>query len=873
MRVRNIHYNLEHGYIHNWLVAGPQIIAVEAGQFKGDNIRQQIAQQYYEIDSGITETPVERGPLTAGLFQIGDYSGSWDYLACREDHLVERSGFYSTPHYLRSWAYTQINSKATQEVLLVLTTHGPADVWLNEQHLHRHEHFCDQQPRSVSFKVFLNKGINKILVRFEAVAMRECSYALALQVRRSTAREAPGLAELHSAKSGIEVTIPTLIEAISRRNKFERAAAVTYITQDVFETNDQIRLHWPDDLKQPSPAVVRLTTPAGQIYAEANVDGTAGDQLFLQLPRQIPAGPYRIFMMPLAWEYYERDLRITREIRLWSLGRSQYSAAPYATYEERRQEALISASQWTGLFAEIAKMTLNQWTTVETGNILKGTQNASPSDLLGILGMLDRFGDHPQFPREILQPLEDCILGYPYRHADVFDVEDVDGESDSILFYAAESLAGQRYPERIFSSSGKTGQWHRQNGERLALDWLHQRGEGGFSDWDSNSSFSQQLLALSHLVDLAETESVWEMAAVVMDKLFVTIAINSYRGVFGSTHGRTCASYVKGGLLEPTSGITRLMWGVGIFNHHIAGPVSLACMEKYEFPSIIADIAVSLSEEIWSRERHTVNTSRVVNKVTYKTPDGMLGSAQDYYAGLRGRQEHIWQATLGHTATVFVTHPACTSEDDARHPNYWVGNAVLPRVAQWKDALIAAYELPKDDWMGFTHAYFPVYAFDDYAIHQGWAFARKGDGYLAITASQGLNLTKSGDYALRELRSYGHHNIWLCHMGRAAWDGDFSSFQKKILDLDLEYANDSIRFSTLRGEVLSFGWRVPFLRDKQEQPLSGFEHYENPYVVSAYPSRQLEIRYGESALRLEFGSAANSGLQQPPSALQQPDVS
>ena len=46
-----------------------------------------------------------------------------------------------------------------------------------------------------------------------------------------------------------------------------------------------------------------------------HVDGTAGDQLFLQHPRQIPAGPYRIFMMPLAWEYYEHDLRITREIR------------------------------------------------------------------------------------------------------------------------------------------------------------------------------------------------------------------------------------------------------------------------------------------------------------------------------------------------------------------------------------------------------------------------------------------------------------------------------------------------------------------------------------------------------------------------------
>ena len=363
------------------------------------------------------------------------------------------------------------------------------------------------------------------------------------------------------------------------------------------------------------------------------------------------------------------------------------------------------------------------------------------------------------------------------------------------------------------------------------------------------------------------------MSAIVMDKLFVTIAINSHRGVFGSTHGRTCASYVKGGMLEPTSGISRLLWGMGIFNQHIAGPVSLVCMEKYEFPSIISDIALFLPDDMWSRECHTVNSSRLVNKVTHKTPYGMLCSAQDYYPGQDGHQEHIWQATLDHAATVFVTHPANSSEYDARQPNYWSGNAVLPRVAQWKDALIAVHELPKDDWMGFTHAYFPTYAFDAYVVLQGWAFARKGDGYLAVTASQGISLVTSGQSAFRELRSYGQQNIWLCHMGRTTLDGDFSEFQKRILALEIKYQDASVRFSTLRGETLSFGWTGPFLRNDQEEPLSGFDHYAGPFAVSQYPSRELEIRYGESALRLKFDSTAASGSQEPRLDLTRPDVS
>ena len=51
----------------------------------------------------------------------------------------------------------------------------------------------------------------------------------------------------------------------------------------------------------------------------------------------------------------------------------------------------------------------------------------------------------------------------------------------------------------------------------------------------------------------------------------------------------------------------------------------------------------------------------------------MLSSAQDYHPGAKGSREHIWQATLGPAAVVFVTHPANSSERDA------VARVVAPR--------------------------------------------------------------------------------------------------------------------------------------------------------------------------------------------------
>jgi hypothetical protein len=446
-------------------------------------------------------------------------------------------------------------------------------------------------------------------------------------------------------------------------------------------------------------------------------------------------------------------------------------------------------------------------------------------------------------------------------------------ENHSILFHTCEILAGQRYPDEVFTNTGEMGHWHREKGERLALGWLRTRGAGGFQEWDSNCYFEEDLLALSHLVDLAENEEVMEMAAVVMDKMLFTMAVNTYKGVFGSTHGRTYAPLIKGAQLEATSGIGRLMWGTGVFNHHIRGLVALACSE-YELPILIANIATDLptgpagSDDepagIWNRERHAqvvldetgaatlVEEGWEVNKVTYKTSDYMLCSAQDYHPGARGYQQHIWQATFGPDAVVFVTHPPCMSEEGSHRPNFWHGNYTLPRVAQWKDVLFAVHKLPDDDWMGFTHAYFPVPAFDDYVLRDNWAFACKGDGYLAITSSQDLTLITQGPSAYRELRAYGEETVWLCHMGSSAQDGSFEAFQAGVLALDVKLEGLEATCETLRGETLSFGWTGPLRVNGEEQPITGFKHYENPYCVADLPASKMDIRVGEYMMRLDF---------------------
>ncbi|MBN1581630.1 MAG: hypothetical protein JXA89_13075 [Anaerolineae bacterium] len=860
-----LEYTLEGGYIDHWLIIGPQAIKVgKPEQFDQARRKLAIAEHYYQSESGIVEPPVDQESC-----QIDDTEFKWTYYGCREDHFVDCSTFCHTWHYLRAWAYSELFLPAALETTLILTSNGPADVWINGQHVHRQAHFHHQDPKSVAFQAALQEGTNEILVRFEEVAARECPYAMALQIAdpdEDTAQKAA-------------VRLPTIIEFIERRLDTERIFEYAYIDRPVYTKGNEINLYWQEGMERQINFMFTIQDERRRIYLEGATEPKPGDPVNIGHPARLWEGRYDAVVQPPPLEWWQYHMRYEKRMPLHVLD-TEYSESPYGTLAKRRQEALENAAKReNNLFAEIAKFQLGsngqagKWDEINVDLILESIDgidrrgDCSDFYLVGLLGAMYRYMQDEAFPQALKQPLEACVLGFKYWH----DEPGVDAmcyttENHSILFHTCEILAGQLYPDKTFSNAGQTGQWHREKGENLALEWLRTRGRTGFREWDSNCYFEEDLLALTHLLDLAQNVEVRELAAVLIDKLFFILAINSFKGVFGSTHGRTYAPLIQGGQLEATSGITRLMWGMGVWNHHIRGLVSLAC-SSYELPFIFADMATELPDELWSRERCTGTPEEwqasgslgpEVNKVTYRTPDGMLCSAQDYHPGEKGYQQHIWQATMGPDAVVFVTHPPCTSEEGAHRPNFWHGNYILPRVAQWKDVLVAVHNVPEPDEahraseMGFTHAYFPAYAFDEYAIEGGWAFAKKGDGYLALTATQGIDLIRKGPTAYRELRSYGRQNSWLCHMGRAALDGDFEAFREKVLAMEVDLQPLAATCTSLRGERLSFGWQGPLTVNGEEQAISGFKHIENPYCTAEVGATEIEIRYEEYIFKLDF---------------------
>jgi len=599
------------------------------------------------------------------------------------------------------------------------------------------------------------------------------------------------------------------------RQRLEQLFASAWLDRDVYHRDDELKLYWPPTITDVTPITVRVQSPSGRIYVEAQPSVQAGFVANLGKVYQLPEGDYHVVLMPALDTYYVQGLRIVRKLPI-SVANGRFSTVPYATDESRRQEALEDATRRPAhLFAEIAKLELGQWALLKPAVIQQATEAIQKQtgdyaiDLVGVLGLLARYGSDPQFPPGLKAELETCVLnfgGWTTASGDDNDAQD----AHAILLATAAILARQLYPTS-----------HQPDGEQIALTWLQQQAAHNFSTGNNEA----EVIALAHLADLAVNDTVRELAAVTLDKLFFLLAVNSLRGVEG-------AAPVKNGRLAPTSGIARLLWGMGVFNQHICGVVSLACAHNYTLPPLLAQIAADQPTAMWHRAYDGSH-----QQATYKTPDFMLCSTQT-------GQQSSWQAIFDADAVITALQPTCPSGKILRQL----------RVGQWQDILVAVYQLADADPDAYTHVIFPAARFDEYTLREGWIFARRGNGYFALTTAHGVELVTEGDMAYRVLRAAGPADIWFCHLGRAALDGSFADFQTSLLALDITFEARSIHGGTLRKQSIDFGWEGPLLIDEGEVALPDTKGIENPYCEADLGDDQIEIRFQDQALRLDFSS-------------------
>jgi hypothetical protein len=584
---------------------------------------------------------------------------------------------------------------------------------------------------------------------------------------------------------------------------------------------------------------------------------------------------------------------------------------------------------------------------------IEARQDCADFVMQAIIRMLYQFGESasgsPGFSEKLLTHAKQATLGFKYWP----DEPGLDSmctwtENHQILFSTAAYLAGQLYPDEIFTNSGRLGREmmtiHRPRINR----WLEMRFKSGFSEWLSNVYYDEDWAALLNLVDFAEDELLRARARAIIDLLLLDMALNSFQGAFGCTHGRSYEQNKKWAALEGTTDTSKLLFGTGAFSAYDNMSVApFALSENYRMPQVLFEIAndtkrmenrqrmghrvedtekwgltyddlesgmVFLSNEAylhpktasltiklfdafnwWENdffapfkpyrgllrilcklkllppltrllERDVCrNTREEVNIYTYRTPDYMLSTAQDYRKGYGGDQQHIWQATLGPDAVCFTTHPA---KIEGITPNYWAGSGLLPRAAQYKNLAIIIYNIKKIPALYvpiryfFTHAWLLKDKFDEVVEKDGWIFARKDYGYLALRSQNPYvwGTYQNGDPkgfqkslgSEGEIIADGAQNIWLCQLGRKTNDGSFEQFVDAIDSAELTFSGLDVEYRSPGIGLVRFGWKGAFSVDKVEIPMHGYPRYDNPYVQVEFDPNEIKVKAGEHELHLHW---------------------
>lgn len=824
MAFQSLEYALTPGFLHHWLVAGPftKPVTEVAGQ---------------PGETQMLDLPHPEDIADRALIQMGEFEGRWRYVRCLEDHRVDVTHHSVMAEEGFLWAYTHLEFLQAGEGALRFYSDVPVTVWWNGQLLGRMDAAA---PRGRRISVRLEPS-NDLLIRMEWVSNGLYTHGVAVRLEP----ESP-----EGTLPEGTIRLKTQAKYPKRQQTLEEAFEKAYLESPVSYRGTSIHLGWAEDAPADLRFAYQIQDAEERIYVEGSAEIHLEEKVDIGHPIRIFERPYRVVLRAPNREYYDMGLRYQTEIPLYILDNA-YSDAPKGDYLTRRQEALEDAARRSPhLFAEIARLELGRGHEVDWEAVKQACEEValggegSELTLLGLLGMVLRYREKFNFPQAVLERFAVVACDFPYV------AKEISGESRWAARQACAVLAGQLWPEGAFTS-GENGWSVREKAETTLLNLLREKGKHGFTEWGSDVALERWVVLLSHLVGLGENENLAALSAVLLDRILFSLALHQYRGVLALPAQETGVWALKSGQLQATAGIQYLLWGMGVLQQHIMGVVSLACSE-YEFPSFFAELAARREETILSRESHDEH-GKTAHILVYRTPDYALSSVQDYSPGAPGKAERIWQAVLGTEAVVYTNHPASAYDDDAHRPGFWLGNGVLPRVAQYQNILFAAYRLPEDDWMPWTHAYFPVSEFDETRFEGGWAFARKGDGYLAITAREGIELIRHGKGAYRELRSQGTENMWICVLGRKADFQDFRGFQKKTLKSHLEWQDGlAVRFDAPSGDELVFSWEGDLLVNGVAQPLFGEHLIENRYCSAPKGASTIDIQYEGMILRLNF---------------------
>ncbi|MFI3141549.1 MAG: hypothetical protein R3Y27_04480 [Clostridia bacterium] len=197
-------------------------------------------------------------------------------------------------------------------------------------------------------------------------------------------------------------------------------------------------------------------------------------------------------------------------------------------------------------------------------------------------------------------------------------------ENHQVLFAVSEYLAGQEWPDEIFTNSGMTGKEHMAKAQNRLENWMQQRFNFGFSEFLSNAYIAEDLAPMANFIQFCKDDALRTKMEMVMDILWFDIAVHTTDNRFTAASSRMYAgnkstNYSGNSILtsmnalwgkdnlelaqnDETYSPEKLLYliesGKKPFNHIALNFITLIESGAYVLPPVIKDIALMKTETV-----------------------------------------------------------------------------------------------------------------------------------------------------------------------------------------------------------------------------------------------------------------------------------
>ncbi|MCA0991348.1 hypothetical protein [Pseudalkalibacillus hwajinpoensis] len=700
-----------------------------------------------------------------------------------ENPRVEFSSFIATPHTMRTYAKTFINSTQDGAFPFQLTTCGGVEIWVNSQDQLKYEPFTRNQPSSTEVELYLQKGVNEITVCFEDLAERDVNYFYEMTYK--------GLQPLQGF---LPLSVPT-----QEITEVENILMNSYFEKDLFVDED-IRLHFGHDATKQvdrlhirtnhnhllNPVVGQKTNERGKKPSVFSVSlHEVSDENIVTLGHIDEFDVSGITYFDIGIEL-SNGVIIYRQLVASLYNKKQYALDVSENLTIRKKEVLnyFSSLSLDDMNIGMAKTVLNGYVNEEADHLIRsGFQviedkgDCADFRLAPLLGFTIQYKH--LLSERLKQDIQSLATGFRYWIDEPGnDVMWYFSENHAFLFHVSQYFAGHLYSEDTFSVSGRTGKEQYRIGKERILDWFDIFFDYGFAEWNSTTYLPIDLIGFLSLYEAAPDKEIRALAKKALDLTFTVIAANLHGKTMSTTYGRVYEHDLKAMELGEVTNLAFIAWKEGYLNNTLRSTV-LFCLSGYEPPEL--NQLITIPDDKGLRVEYKQGKKEVYTYL-YKTKDYAMGSAIHFDPYLKGHQQHVMNVSLDDENTQFwINHPGEHVYSGENRPSFWAGNGICPNIRQYENVMMIEYLL-KEPFIPFIHAYVPFWKLDEIEEEGNWFFMRRGTSYVAIYFDQGFQRIKEQAIAYREVRAYGnqHHVIVKCSSAKEV--GSFQLFKRQMLE-------------------------------------------------------------------------------------------